>query len=124
MVPSPGGLFGASEALSAAPSLGDQLSRSVGVISNGLPHITNYFPLPEPMVWSSSGQGDSNFNVIYKVERTVNTIAQFGSTARAAASGVAPYTPPTVSTTASASQVFVDYMTVVVGVTINPLSSS
>jgi hypothetical protein len=118
MVPSPGGLFGASEAWSVAPSLADQLSRSVGVISNGLPHISNFFPIPEPMIWASSGQGDSNFNVIYKVERTVNTIPQFGSVARAAGTGVAAYTPPT------AAQVFVDYMTVVVGMTINPLSDN
>jgi hypothetical protein len=118
MVPGPGGLFGASEAWSVAPSLADQLSRSVGVISNGIPHQSNFFPLPEPMIWASSGQGDSNFNVIFKVERAVATLAQFGSDGRAAASGVAPYVSPT------ASQVFVDYMTVIVGVTINPLSDN
>jgi hypothetical protein len=116
MIPSPGGLFGASEAWSTVPSLPDQLSRSVGVISNGLPHISNYLPLPEPMLWSSAGRGDSTFNIQLKVERTVATLAQFSGAARTAASGVAPYTPPT------AAQTFIDYMVVLVGVTLNPLS--
>jgi hypothetical protein len=118
MVPTPGGLFGASEALSVVPSLPDQLSRSVGVLGNGLPHVSNYFCLPEPMVWASSGQGDSNFNVIYKVERTCNTIDQYSGASRIAGVGVAPYTKP------AFGSIWVDYMTVVIGVTVNPLSTS
>jgi hypothetical protein len=117
MVPGPGGLFGASEAWSVVPNLQEQLSRSVGVISNGIPHVSNYFQIPEPMVWASSGQGDSAFNVIFHTERTCTTISQFGSTGRTAATGVATYVSP------AFSQVFVDYMTVVIGCTINPLSS-
>ncbi len=125
MVPGPGGLFGNSEAWSAAPDLQASVTRSFGVISNGIPHVSNYFQIPEPMIWASSGQGDSNFNVIFKVERAATTLVQWGSTARAAivatagAPGqVAAYTPP------SFNQVFVDYMTVVVGCTINPLSDN
>jgi hypothetical protein len=120
MVPSPGGLFGSSEALSAVPDLASAVSRSFGVISNGVPYINNFFPLPEPMVWSSSGNGDSNLNVIFKTERQVTTDAQWsgGGVTRAAGTGVQAYTGP------AASAVFVDYMTVVVGVTINPLSTN
>jgi hypothetical protein len=118
MVPGPGGLYGASEANSANPALGDAVSRSFGVISNGIPHITNYFPLPEPMIWASSGNGDSNFNVIFKTERAVTLLANYSGTTRTATTGVQAYTAPAFAT------VFVDYMTVVVGVTINPLSDN
>jgi len=117
MLPACGGLFGSSEAWSVAPSLPDQLSRSVGVITNGIPHSSNFYPLPEPMVWASSGQGDSAFNVELKVEQPVATIAQFSSVARVAGAGVAPYTPPT------AAQVWADIMVVLIGCTVNPLSS-
>lgn len=118
MVPSPGGLFGSSEAASVAPSLPDQVSRNIGQMGNGIPYISNYFPLPEPMMWVSAGKGDSTFNVILKVERQAATPAQYGSTARVAGAGVAPYTPPLFGA------VFVDYMIVVVGRTINPLSEN
>lgn len=124
MVPSPGGLFGSSEAWSVAPSIPDQLSRSVGAMSNGIPHVSNYLPLPEPMLWSSAGHGDSNFNIQLKVERAVNTIVQFGAAARTATNvtpavgPVAAYTPPT------AAQTFVDYMIVLIGPTVNPLSTN
>jgi hypothetical protein len=118
MVPGPGGLFGSSEAESAIPSLGDAVSRSFGVISNGVPHASNFFALPEPMIWASSGNGDSNFQVIYKVERAFALPGNYSGTTRAAATGVQAYTAP------AAASVFIDYMTVIVGVTVNPLSSN
>lgn len=123
MLPGPGGLMGTSEAASIAP---DQLSQLafVGAMSNGLPHITNYFPLPEPMIWSSAGKTDSTLNVIVKAERSVTTNPNYGSLARVAVaggattSGTAIYTPPLFGA------VFVDYMIVVVGRTILPLSAN
>jgi hypothetical protein len=118
MIPACGGLFGSSEAWSVAPSLADQVSRNIGVITNGIPHSSNFFPLSEPMLWCAAGRGDSNFAIDLKIERNVATINQFGSTARAAiADYVAPYTPPT------AAQTWVDYMIVLIGCTVNPLSS-
>jgi hypothetical protein len=118
MVPGCGGLFGSSEAWSVTPSIPDALSRSVGALSNGIPHSSNFMPLPEPMLWSSAGKGDSTFNVELKVEYAAATIAQFGSAARSAiADYQQAYTPPT------AAQTFVDYMIVLVGCTVNPLSS-
>jgi hypothetical protein len=126
MSPGPGGLFGSSEAQSAAPDLQAQVSRSFGVITNGLPHTSNFYPLPEPMLWGAAGQADSTFAVELKVERAVATIPTFGYGAgpRAAVaggattSGTAPYITP------AAGSVFVDYMVVVVGCTINLLSSN
>jgi hypothetical protein len=118
MLPGPGGLMGAAEAWSVVPNLQEQLSRSVGIISNGVPHSSNFYPLPEPMVWGPAGKGDSAFNVILHVERAASTISQFGGAARSAGTGIAVYAPPT------AAQVFVDYMIVVVGRTVNPLSDN
>jgi hypothetical protein len=129
MVPGPGGLFGNSEALSATPDFQSVASRSFGVISNGIPHCSNYFPLPEPMIWASSGNGDSNFNVIFKTERAVTLPANWSGTTRAGANttGVSGtgFTYPVAAYTAPAdTSVFVDYMTVIIGMTINPLSDN
>ena len=123
MVPGPGGLMGYSDSGTVFP---DQLSAFgfVGAMSNGLPHATNYFPFPEPMVWAPAGQGDSNWSLILKLENAVSTPAYLAGAARAAVaggattSGTAAYTPPATST------VFVDYMVVLVGKTLNPLSSN
>lgn len=118
MVPSPGGLFGNSEAASVVPSLPDQVSRNIGIMGNGVPKIDNYFQLAEPMMWVAAGKGDSSLNVILKVERAFSTIAAYGGPARTAGTGIAPYTPPTFA------NVFIDYMVVLIGRTVNPLSSN
>lgn len=88
-------------------------------MSNGIPHCTNFYPFEEPMLWVQAGQGDSTLNVIFKSERATTTNAGYGSAARAAGTGVAPYTPP-----ASAGLVYVQWMVVLVGRTINPLSTN
>jgi hypothetical protein len=118
MIPACGGLYGAGEAWSVLPSLGDALSRNIGCMSNGIPHQNNFFPLPEAMVWAPAGQGDSQFGVVLNVEHAVGTIAQFSGTSRSATTGVQAYTPPT------AAQCFVDYMVVLIGQTMNPQSSN
>jgi len=118
MLPSCGGLYGAGEAWSVSPSLADVVSRNIGALSNGVPHQSNFFPLPEPMVWTPAGQGDSNLGVILNVEHAVGTIAQFSAPARTATTGVVAYTPPT------AAQTFVDYMVVLIGQVVNPLSAN
>jgi len=117
MLPSCGGLFGAAESISVAPPLPDQLSRNIGFVSNGLPHSSNFMKMPEPMLWASAGKGDSTFNVNMALSSTVTTPAQYGSTARIAGAGVAPYTPPL------PAAVFTDYLVVLVGCTVNPLST-
>lgn len=118
MLPSAGGLFGSAEAQSGAPALPDQVSRTFGMMSHGVPYISNYFPFPETMMWVAAGRGDSNLNVILKVERQAATIPTFGSPTRAAATGVAPYLAP------GFASVWVDYMVVLVGRTVNELSSN
>jgi hypothetical protein len=124
MLPGPGGLYGASEAASVVPDQLSQIAIQIGAMSNGIPHISNYYPLPEPMVWASAGAPDSTLNVIVKVERTCTTNPNFGAVARTAVAGgadtpgTAAYTPPLFGA------VGVDYMIVLVGRTVNKLSSN
>ena len=122
MLPGPGGLFGASESQSVLP---DQLSQAglvIGALGNGLPFGGNCFALPEPMVWACAGRPDSTLNVVLKTESAVTTPAQYSAATRTAVaggsttSGTAAYTQP------AASLIFVDYMIVLVGRTINQLS--
>lgn len=123
MTPGPGGLMGFSDSGAVFPSQLEQFGY-VGAMSNGLPHCTNYCPLPEPMIWAPAGKGDSAWNIILKIERTITTPAYLAGAARSAVaggtgtSGVAAYTPITFG------NCFVDYMVVLVGRTINPLSSN
>lgn len=44
---------------------------AIGAWSNGVPDIGNFYPFPEPLIWTASGNTDSNFNVVLKLERTV-----------------------------------------------------
>jgi hypothetical protein len=48
---------------------------AIGAWSNGVPDIANFYPFPEPLYWTSSGQTDSNFNLILKLERQVAVTA-------------------------------------------------
>jgi hypothetical protein len=63
MIPASGGSYGFPSSVITPFAIGSW--------SNGVPDIANYYPFPEPMVWTSSGQTDSNFNVVLRLERTV-----------------------------------------------------
>lgn len=56
---------------------------AMGAWSNGVPDIGNFYPFPEPVVWTSSGQTDSNFNLLLRLERTVAVAAPTASTSPA-----------------------------------------
>jgi len=53
---------------------------AIGAWSNGVPDIANYYPFPEPLIWTSSGETDSNFNVILRLERSVAVTAPTAAT--------------------------------------------
>jgi hypothetical protein len=53
--------------------------------------VDNFYPFPQPLLWTPSGETDSNFNVVLKLVRQQVVV----ETARAGAVGVAPFTPPT-----------------------------
>lgn len=83
MIPASGGNYGGIGASVITPF-------QSGTWANGVPDIANYYPFPEPMLWSSSGETDSNFNVVLRLERGVSltstTVA--GSSPTPAGSGV------------------------------------
>jgi hypothetical protein len=63
MIPASGGMYGFPSSVITA--------FAIGAWSNGVPDIGNFYEFPEPLIWTSSGQTDSNFNLILKLERTV-----------------------------------------------------
>jgi hypothetical protein len=90
MIPCSGGLQGNGPSPTLLPPLNSSLATEAA-FSNGWPTIDNFYPFPQPLFWTPSGETDSNFNIVLTLVRpqVVN------ETARTAASGVAPYTPPT-----------------------------
>lgn len=124
MVPGPGGLHGASEAQSVYPDQLSQVAIQIGMLTNGLPHISNFYPLPEPMIWASAGHADSTLNVIMKTERTTTTPTQYSGATRAAVAGGATTSGTAAYVSPSYTALWIDYMVVIVGRTILPESSN
>lgn len=92
MIPSSGGTFGGGYTPTVVPPLNASLAVD-NSFSNGWPTIDNFYPFPQPLIWSPSGATDSNFQIVLKLVRQQTFI----ETARAAdtENGVAPFTPPT-----------------------------
>lgn len=90
MIPGSGGTFGSGRSPTLLPDLASSLNTD-SAFSNGWPVIDNYYPFPQPLMWTPSGETDSNFNVVLRLVRQ----QVISETARTAATGVAPFTPPT-----------------------------
>lgn len=90
MIPGSGGTFGAGRTPTLLPDLQSSMNTD-SAFSNGWPVIDNFYPFPMPLIWTPSGETDSNFNVVLTLVRQVIVV----ETARAAAAGIAPFTPPT-----------------------------
>lgn len=91
MIPGSGGTFGAGPTVTEVPDLASSLS-SQSSFNNGWPTIDNFYPFPQPMLWTPGGETDSNFNVVLKLVRQQVVVL----TARAASgTAVAAFTPPT-----------------------------
>lgn len=90
MVPSSGGTFGSGQTTTLLPDLAQSTKPDSG-FSNGWPVFDNYYPFPQPILWTPGGETDSNFNIVLKQVRQIVIV----ETARAAAAGIAPFTPPT-----------------------------
>ena len=90
MIPASGGTFGSGVTPTLVPSLANSLNTD-GSFSNGWPVIDNFYPFPQPLLWTPSGETDSNFNVVLTLVRQQVVV----ETARAAADGIAPFSPPT-----------------------------
>ena len=99
-IPSSGGLYGVGESFTTTPPLGAETAQ-VGTMTNGLPQANNFMRLSEKIRWNPSSKIDSKFQLRFEVVRDIN----FRVSTRAAAPGVAAYTPPT---TQGAEGTFVD----------------
>lgn len=71
MIPASGGSYGLGASVVTPTQMGQW--------SNGMPDIANYYPFPEPMLWTSSGETDSNFNVVLRLERSVSLTTVTGT---------------------------------------------
>ncbi len=90
MIPGSGGTFGTGVTPTLVPPLANSIM-SDSAFSNGWPVVDNFYPFPQPLLWTPSGETDSNFNVVLRLVRQQVIV----ETARAAAAGVAAFTPPT-----------------------------
>jgi hypothetical protein len=128
LLPGPGGLFGAGVSYFAVPGGEYGFATGVGCINNGMPLAQNYFHLPEPTAWMSTGSNvDTNLNVQFTVESAITTSAVLGGAGNRAGSTAdtagAPYYLQAF-TAATTGAVFVDYLVVLVGRTFQPLSNN
>lgn len=92
MIPGSGGTFGNGVTPTLVPDLGSSLNTDSS-FANGWPVVDNFYPFPQPLIWTPSGETDSNFNVVLRLVRQQVVV----ETGRAAAAGVAPFTPPTIA---------------------------
>jgi hypothetical protein len=123
MLPGPGGLFGYADSGSAYAD--QQAQRGfVGAISNGIPHASNYYMIPEPMIWRAAGGPDSTLNVIFRVESQVSTPAYNAGSDRSAVAGGTGTSGTAAWTNPALAAVFADYMVVLVGRTVLPESDN
>jgi len=76
-LPQTGGLFGAGESSLGEPYRSEN-NRRTGFVTNGIPHPTSYYPLPEEVVWNPSGKADSTLVMPFEMQQT----AQFTVTGR------------------------------------------
>lgn len=93
MVPGSGGLHGQGLSLVAAPAIAEPIASRVGSVSNGVPSVSNFYPIPEPVVWAASGSPDSNLIIKLRCERAAAYTTQLAAD-RAAAAGIMAWTHP------------------------------
>lgn len=101
MFPSAGGIYGAGVSALKTPSFdnaGGGSDNGAGTVvpfmNNGNPMSANFFRLQQPFKWSAVGQGgsDSSLNISVTPQRSITVT---GGIIRAAAAGIAAFTPPT-----------------------------
>jgi hypothetical protein len=91
MIPGSGGTFGSGVTPTLVPALPSSAATDSS-FSNGWPTVDNYYPFPEPLIWSPSGETDSNFSLVLNLRRQQLVV----ETLRAAVgTAVAAFTPPT-----------------------------
>jgi hypothetical protein len=125
MFPAGGGLYGAAPSALKIPAISESGSGADGgagaivpFLSNGNPVSNSFYRLQQPFKWAAVGSAgsDSSLNISASLQRSVAVTCAL---ARAAAAGVAPYTPPS---TAGAAGTFVDIVFELIGVGVSKRS--
>jgi hypothetical protein len=109
--PAIAGLSGVGTSTIVAPPLSDVIA-TVSNIQNGQQEADNYFEFADPLIWTPSGETDSQLQWIF----TLPAPLSFAADARVAAAGVQAYTPPT--------SIAVDVTTRLIGHSISKLSKN
>lgn len=98
MFPAAGGLYGVGRSFVAEPQLAQSggvdggQGASIGYLANGNPMAGNFMRFPQPFKWTGTGRGaDASLSILVTPQRTMTFTC---AVARAAAAGVAAYTPP------------------------------
>lgn len=110
MIPAGGGFVGGGQSAIKTPAFdtagivdgGEGANQAF--INNGVAAKGNYFPLRSPVLWSGERGADSFFRINLDIGRQISEAV---AVARAAAAGVAAYTPPVAL---GDRGTFVDYM--------------
>jgi hypothetical protein len=92
MIPCGGGLTGIGDSYVQTPPTTDTYQSRSGNLTNGVPLWSNFYPLPEPMIWQHTGE-DSTLTMAFELERDFS----FTVLPRAAdvALGIPAFAPPT-----------------------------
>lgn len=70
MLPGAGGVAGSSEDASGRNAL-NATQKDLAFATNGWPVRSNFFRVPEGLVWRNQSNADSNFNIVFTVERNI-----------------------------------------------------
>jgi hypothetical protein len=87
--PAIAGLSGAGSSRIVPPDLQSTIAL-VANIQNGQQEADNYFEFKDPIIWTSSGNTDSQLQWVFTLPKDL----VFGTDARVAGAGVTAYTPP------------------------------
>jgi hypothetical protein len=68
MLPGAGGVAGSSEDGSGRNAL-NATQKDLGFATNGWPVRSNFFRVPEGLIWRNQSNADANFNLVFTVER-------------------------------------------------------
>ena len=78
MIPGAGGLTGSAHDIVGPLQVAGQTDANQGYPANGWAVRSNFFSLPEGLIWRNKGSADSNLNIIFDVVRQI-TIFSGGS---------------------------------------------
>lgn len=89
LAPSPVGISGSGNSGTEMPPLAAPRTQAT-FASNGWPYAGNVYRLPEPYLWTPSGDTDSSLAISLELQQPLAMVAA----TRAAAAGIQAYTPP------------------------------